>query len=179
MPARILDIRNRPAAWSQRMRTPRNETGATTSTPGAITTAQPIRLCRRTANVGTSAEMRSRVGHPFDAEPEFCFWRGASKTPYVHSIYALVTCPDVPPCTYVMTRVTATGRRSVLRIGRVEHTAPSLNLAELRYIGANLGASEIHLHVLAATAIDRRMIELDLRAGILADLGTAPKPRLN
>jgi hypothetical protein len=67
-------------------------------------------------------------------------------------------------------RCDAQGRRSVLRIGRTEHDAPSLNLAEIRHRGAKLGANEVHVHFLARSKHQRRDVEADLRAAHFQEL---------
>lgn len=99
----------------------------------------------------------------------FEFWKGSSGRRYVHSAFSLVGCPEVPSAVYVLLGCDAGGQRSVLRIARVEHEAPSLNLAEIRHRGARLGASEVHVHFLARCESQRRQIERDLRAAHCAD----------
>jgi hypothetical protein len=95
----------------------------------------------------------------------FHFWGGASGRRYVHTVYSLVECPEVPQGNFVLARREADGRRTVLAIGHLTRESPSLNLAELRQRGARLGANEVHIHLLAPSAQQRRRIELDLRAG--------------
>ncbi len=92
------------------------------------------------------------------------FWRGASSRVYVHTIYNLVDCPPLPPANYILARRSEQGRPVVLCIGRVGHAAPSANLAELRYRGAHLEATEVHIHLLAREDMEAVVIELDLRA---------------
>jgi hypothetical protein len=101
----------------------------------------------------------------------FHFWTGASGKRYVHSVYDLVECPALPAANYVLVRREASGRRHILSIGRVSHPAPSLNLAEIRQRGAELGADEVHVHLLAETAKLSKLVEFDLRTGqVEADL---------
>jgi hypothetical protein len=95
----------------------------------------------------------------------FHFWSGASGRRYVHTIYSLVECPAIPAGNYVLVHRDAEGRRLVLAIGRVGNTAASLNLAEIRRRGAELGANEVHVHLLAPNAKLSRLIETDLRSG--------------
>lgn len=95
----------------------------------------------------------------------FHFWSGASGQRYVHTVYDLLDCPEIPAANFLLVHRDAVGRRSVLAIGHLKHNAASLNLAELRHRGARLGANEVHVHLLAPSAQQRRMIELDLRAG--------------
>jgi hypothetical protein len=94
---------------------------------------------------------------------DFTFWVGISGAPYVHTIYGLIECPEIPSANIVFVRRDPeTGIREALQIGRVEHAAPSLNLAEIRHRGATLGANEIHVHLLGKSEAARAMIERDL-----------------
>jgi hypothetical protein len=98
------------------------------------------------------------------ASHQFTFWRGASGQRYVHTVYTLIECPVLPPANYMLVRADAGGRRCILRTGRLEHEAPSLNLAEIRHRGAQLGANEVHVHLLAEDERTRRMVEFDLKS---------------
>lgn len=93
----------------------------------------------------------------------FMFWSGASGKRYVHTIYALADCPELPSANYVLTQRGPDGRRAVLAIGRLTNAVASLNLAEIRQRGAELGASEVHVHLLAADTSEMQQVELDLR----------------
>lgn len=95
----------------------------------------------------------------------FHFWCGASGQRYVHTVYDLLDCPEVPAANFLLVRREASGRRTVLAIGHLKRQSASLNLAEIRHRGARLGANEVHVHLLAPSAQDRRVVELDLRAG--------------
>jgi len=97
----------------------------------------------------------------------FHFWSGASGKRYVHSIYELVECPPMPAANYVLVRRNADGCPEALSIGRVTNAAPSLNLAEIRQRGAELGATEVHVHLLADNAKLGKLIEFDLRTGLI------------
>lgn len=95
----------------------------------------------------------------------FHFWTGASGKRYVHTVYELLECPVLPAANYVLVRREPGRRRKVLSIGRVNNAAPSLNLAEIRRRGAELGAHEVHVHLLAETEKLGKLIEFDLRTG--------------
>jgi hypothetical protein len=89
----------------------------------------------------------------------------------VHTVYELLDCPALPAANYVLVRREPGARRKVLSIGRVSNTAASLNLAEIRQRGAELGADEVHVHLLAETQKLSKLVEFDLRTGqIEADL---------
>ncbi len=100
-----------------------------------------------------------------DIAERFHFWNGASGRRYVHTIYSLVECPAIPSGNYILVHRDEEGRRLVLSIGRVGNAAASLNLAEIRRRGADLGANEVHVHLLAPNAKQSRLIETDLRSG--------------
>jgi hypothetical protein len=109
-----------------------------------------------------------------DLHQRFLFWHGASGGRYVHTVYGLAECPELGPANYILVRSLADGRRKALRIGRVTHEAPALNLAEIRRFGAELGADEVHVHLLARDATEAKVIEFDLLAG---QLETSPRQR--
>jgi hypothetical protein len=95
----------------------------------------------------------------------FQFWTGASGRRYVHTVYNLIDCPEIPQANFLLVRRDASGHRTVLAIGQLKSAAGSLNLAEIRQRGARLGANEVHVHLLAPSVQQRCMIELDLRSG--------------
>jgi hypothetical protein len=103
------------------------------------------------------------------------FWAGQSGKRYVHTIYNLVECPSIPASNYVLVHRDTLGRRTALSFGRATHKAASLNLAEIRHLGASLGANEVHVHLLAESAADSLLIEADLRnsAAISGGLDTS------
>lgn len=111
-----------------------------------------------------------------DAHHRFQFWTGASGKRYVHTVYNLIECPALPAANVALVRRDAKGRRTVLAITHVANDAPSLNLAEIRRRGAELGANEVHVHLLAETLRDIKHAEFDLRAGLLATETVSQQP---
>lgn len=99
----------------------------------------------------------------------FSYWTGISGRRYVHSVYSLIGCPALPEANYVLVHRDASGRASVLRMGHTSDEAPSLNLAHIRRHGAELGATEVHVHLLARSAPERARIEFDLRSAFATD----------
>lgn len=112
------------------------------------------------------AMTRSALGSS-EAHQRFLFWHGASGRRYVHTVYSLLECPVLPAANFVLVRNGDHGQRQALRFGRLMHGAPSLNLAEIRRLGAELQADEVHVHLLANGEKDAQLIEFDLRAGQL------------
>ncbi len=105
----------------------------------------------------------------------FHYWRGASGRRYLHSAYSLLECPVMPKANYILVGRDANGNRTPLEIGQTLDNACSLNLAYLRQKGAQLGANEIHIHVLTETERERCLIEADLRAALFGHSVTEQK----
>lgn len=105
-----------------------------------------------------------------DIRQRFHYWRGASGRRYLHSVYSLVECPQIPKANYILVEWHDDDSRSALRIGKTVDEVYSLNLAYLRHMAATIGASEVHIHVLAETEHDRLIVESDLQAGLFSQL---------
>ena len=114
------------------------------------------------------------LGFPQDLPARLHFWRGASATRYVHTVYSLIECPPLPRALYLLVHRNKEGRREVLHIACGENDAPTLNLARVRQRGAQLGANEVHVHFLAETEAQRRLVTCDLRAGQFGELSPEP-----
>ena len=102
------------------------------------------------------------------------FWRGASARRYVHTVYSLIECPPLPKAVYLLVHRDKTGRRQVRHIASGTSDAATLNLAQVRQRGAQLGANEVHVHFLALTDRDRHLVTCDLRAGQFGELSSEP-----
>lgn len=129
------------------------------------------------------AKRRIEAGVPEVAAPSrvppivserFHFWHGASGQRYVHTVYNLIDCPAIPAANYLLVRRDASGVCHALSVGRVAEDAPSLNLAHLRQLGASMGATEVHVHLLAGNPRQGKLIEFDLRSGQLGDVRAMP-----
>ena len=107
-----------------------------------------------------------------DIDKRFCYWKGASGAGYIHTVYSLVDAPELPTVNYVLVYRDKAGRRHPLRIGRTHETSGSLNLADIRYRAARLGANEVHVHLISETSRDRALVECDLRAGLFHSLSS-------
>ncbi len=97
-------------------------------------------------------------------EHDFMFWSGASGMRYVHTVYDLLLCPELPDCNVIIARRCAAGQREQIKVFRVETGAACSNLAEIRRTAAELGATEVHVHLLGTDAQHRVLIENDLEA---------------
>jgi len=110
------------------------------------------------------------ASHNVNTSRTFHFWTGASHRRYVHIVHNLLECPELPATNYLLVHVSANGTRTPLRIARAESTHGSENLAEIRSHAARLGATEVHLHVLADTSHARAIVQWDLQAACFGDL---------
>ena len=138
-----------------------------------------VSAAARQRRIGTRAGSEDRDAAARDLarpaavlEHDFKFWTGASGKRYVHTLYGLIDCPEVDNCNVLLVRRDADGHRQVMHVGRLEHDAPSLNLAEIRHIGATLGVNEVYVHLLAETSRQRRFVEIDLQAALAASNAT-------
>jgi len=95
---------------------------------------------------------------------QFQFWTGASGKRYVHTTYPFLYCPQLPACNYILVHRSPDGLCKPLAVGRTMNQARSLNLAEIRRLGANLGANEVHVHLLAGNPEKAQRVEADLHA---------------
>jgi hypothetical protein len=102
-------------------------------------------------------------------------WRGASGLAYVHRVYSLIECPPLPKATYVLVQRAADGRRRPLHVGLGRNEASTLNLAQVRQRGAQLGANEVHVYFAALSDADRALVASDLRVGQFGALAGEPQ----
>ena len=79
-----------------------------------------------------------------------------------------------PAAMYLRVRRGRDGQREVLHFGRGHSDAATLNLAQVRQRGAQLGANEVHVHFLADTEAQRQLVMCDLRAGQFGELSSEP-----
>ena len=104
----------------------------------------------------------------------FEFWSGASKERYVHTVYNLIDCPELPQANFMLVHRATDGSRSILQIGHTPCKTGSENLAMIRHSAAVLGANEVHVHFLPASDKARELVEFDLRAGQFGSLSPEP-----
>jgi len=99
------------------------------------------------------------IGHGFH------YWDGVSGERYLHSVYSLQSCPELPKANYIIVRRLENGECEPLTIGQTNEDACSLNLAHIRRTAARLGGDEIHIHVMTNSADERNRAEQDLLRG--------------
>ncbi len=96
--------------------------------------------------------------------PRFCAWRGASGRRYIASVYEAHACPAYCDAALIVVAAAPDGRR---RIDALADTGvfPEPVVARLAQTAAPFpGRLELHLHLLAATAAERRAALDDLAA---------------
>lgn len=128
-------------------------------------TARVIQFAEALARRQAPAHEAAHLDGADDLACRFHFWTGATGRRYVHTVYSLVECPALVAGNYVLVRRDDKGDRAVLAIGSASHDAASLNLADIRRRGAELGANEVHIHLLAGTSKAAKLVEFDLRSG--------------
>lgn len=61
------------------------------------------------------------------------------------------------------------GVREILAIGRLFCDQPSENLEEIRRLGLQVGANQVHVHLLATSNYDAQAVEIDLKSAQFAN----------
>lgn len=97
----------------------------------------------------------------------FHFWSGASGECYVHSVFSLLECPELPPANVVLIKRSQDGCIEVLHVGETANDSQSMNRGQIRQLGAQLGANEVHVHFLGETERQRAVVAFDLREALL------------
>lgn len=115
-----------------------------------------------------------RLGGRFRAPTAQRQWRGASGRRYAHSVYSLIECPPLPKSVFLLVRRDADGVRTVLHVGIAGSDAGSLNLAQVRHRGAQLGANEVHVYLQPRSDAARSLAVIDLRAHLFGELAAEP-----
>lgn len=59
--------------------------------------------------------------------------------------FSLIECPPVGRGNFVLLRRDQAGSATLLAMGRLQQDCETLNLAQIRRLGAELGANEVHL----------------------------------
>ena len=96
--------------------------------------------------------------------PRFCAWRGASGRRYIASVYEARACPAYCDAALIAVAIAADGRRRILALADTG-VFPEPVVARLaRTPAPAAGRLELHLHLLAATAAERRAALDDLAA---------------
>jgi hypothetical protein len=96
--------------------------------------------------------------------PRFCAWRGASGRRYIASVYPARACPAYCDAALIAVAVQSDGRRRIVALADTG-PFPEPIVARLAQTAAPFsGRLELHLHLLAETAAERRAALDDLAA---------------
>jgi hypothetical protein len=121
-----------------------------------------------------SAELPSDPG----LQDRFWYWHGASGRKYIHSVYEPENCPPLPGAIYVAVRREG-NLRIALSVGRFtpfwDGTMMSMEAAHV----ARWGADEVHVHLLAKSAVMAEDILADLRDAMMVEDGDLPGYQFN
>lgn len=60
-------------------------------------------------------------------------------------LFSLIECPPIAPGNFILMKRDDRGASRLLAMGRVRSDSPTLNLAHVRKLGAELGANEVRL----------------------------------
>ncbi len=98
----------------------------------------------------------------------FWYWRGHSGREYIHSVYPVAACPPLPGAVYVAVR-RAGDRRIAVATGRfADFWAMNGDRDGGRRLD-ELGADELHVHLLARDPASAQAVAHDLGMAIAAD----------
>lgn len=111
--------------------------------------------------------------------PPMWHWQGRSGTWYVHSVFPLSLGTFVAGANYIMVQRLSDGSRKPIYVGQSENLRDRLPRHEKLLAAQLLGATELHVHVLAQTDAERFRIETDLRHGHPAPLNDQSTPLSN
>jgi len=106
-------------------------------------------------------------------EPTY-WWQGASGRWYIHTVYPIHAIPGFKACNYIFARPRFDGTREPFYIGQSGEFDERLDRHEKLGPALWLGATEIHVHLLAQSRQERLNIETDLRHGHVTPLNEQP-----
>jgi len=100
-----------------------------------------------------------------ETEPGFWYWHGASGRRYIHSVYSPDSCPPLPGAVFLAVRRLG-ALRTVLGAGRFAGLWEVNIATESASRWRDLGANEIHVHLLSRDDREARDIAADLSAAL-------------
>lgn len=121
------------------------ETSTAKSLPRLHTAEEPVRALRHL---------------PFGVD--YRYWRGASGKRYLHKIYPFSDCPAFDDANVIFVRRDNSGIRQALWIGQTSGIGGLPRQPGVLKRMAELGANEVHVHLLGRSPGDRDAIEHDL-----------------
>ena len=95
----------------------------------------------------------------------FWYWRGHSGREYIHSVYPCAACPPFPGAVYVAVRREG-DRRVAIAAGRFSDFWDVSSDSTGGPRPSELGADELHVHLLARDPLSVQAVVSDIRAAI-------------
>ena len=95
--------------------------------------------------------------------PEIWGWQGRSGYWYAHNIFPMISAPKwIAECNYLFVAVGGDHKRYPIYIGQTGNLRSRLTSHEKLRPALDLGATEIHVHLLGVSEDNRLLIEADL-----------------
>ena len=98
-------------------------------------------------------------------KPQLHWWQGASGLWYIHNVYALSEWPEFNEQNYIFVRKQPSGSASAIYIGQTGDGPNRTHRHEKLIPAIILGATHVHVHLLARSQQARLNVETDLRHG--------------
>lgn len=111
------------------------------------------------------APLSSTLLRDTETADRFWYWSGRSGRRYIHSVYALINCPPLPGAVYIAARRNG-GVPVAVALGRFPAILDRPGIERLRRRLSALGASELHVHLLARSESEAETVRADLAAAI-------------
>jgi len=108
----------------------------------------------------------------------FWYWRGASGTPYIHSIYAHDSCPRVAGAVFVVVE-TSNGTRSPVAVGKFPRVEPRVDYCRESTLWKREAGFEVHVHLLARDDASADAVWQDLCDALNGDHVSSQVSRLS
>lgn len=93
---------------------------------------------------------------------DYRYWRGTSGKRYLHKIHSFAECPAFADANVIFVRREPDGARQALWIGQTSGIGGLPRRPGILKRMGELGANEVHVHLLAASQSERDAIERDL-----------------
>jgi len=93
------------------------------------------------------------------------WWRGQTGRLYPHTVFPLGEVPWVPEANFVLASIGPDGGYEPVYVGATEDLADTLRNSPVLPQALRLGATHIHVHLLAESAERRLAVREDLREG--------------
>ena len=111
------------------------------------------------------APLSSTLLRDTESADRFWYWSGRSGRRYIHSVYPLASFPPLPGAVYIAS-CRHGGVPAAVALGRFPAILDQAGIERLRRRLSALGASELHVHLLARNENEAESVRSDLAAAI-------------